>query len=96
MLRLVAEEPVLQRPLRLERRVGERLPGTEHLPLHDVDVEVAVVVDIDQADAGSHDLRVVELPRHAVEVGERQARVRRRLDEPWRAATAGVGRGFVR
>ncbi len=33
----------------------------EHLTLHDEDVEVAVVVVVEQRDAGRHDFRVVEL-----------------------------------
>ena len=58
-----------ERPLRREQRVGQRLRA-EHLPLHQVDVEVAVVVVVEQRDAGRHDLRVVELAGHAVEVDE--------------------------
>ena len=57
--------------------------------LHQVDVEVAVVVVVEQGDAGRHDLRVVPLARHAVEVDEVEAGLFGALDEPLRRLRAG-------
>ena len=47
--------------------------GSQQVPLRDVDVEVAVVVVVEEADARRHDLRVVEAARHAVDVREVEA-----------------------
>ena len=69
---VVPEQAILERRVRLEHRLAERL-AAQHLSLHEVDVEVAVVIVIEQRDAGRHDFRIVELARHAVEVHEVEA-----------------------
>ena len=54
----------------------------EHLTLHQVDVEIAVVVVVEQPHARAHDLRVVQLSRHPVEVHEIDPRRFGPIDEP--------------
>ncbi len=66
------------------RRIGrvlERLLA-EHRTLNQVHIEVAVVVVIEQRDAGRHDLRVVLFAGHAVEVDEVEADLRGAFGEP--------------
>ena len=71
---IVAKQAIFQRTLRREQSIGDRPVGAKHLSLGHVYVEIAVVVVIDQRDAGRHDLGVVELARHAVEVHEVESR----------------------
>ena len=47
---------------RRHQRVGQRFARPEHLALHDEHVEIAVVVEVEERDAGRQDLRVVALP----------------------------------
>src|SRR6185369_5273992 len=56
---------------------------------YDEDVEVAVVVVVEQRDARRHDLRVVELAGHPVEMHEVEAALLRAFSEEF-------GRGRVR
>ena len=67
---------------RLDRRLAQRLPFAQHLPLDDVHVEVAVVVVVQQRDARRQHLRKIEFSRHPVEVGEPQAGLLGPIDEP--------------
>ena len=64
-LQIVPEQPALerQRSRRLRNSACRHLACAQHLALHDEDVEVAVVVVVEQRDAGRHDLGVVELAR---------------------------------
>ena len=58
---VVSIEAILERTLRRRQRILDRLSLAEHLALHQVQVEVAVVVVVEQAHARRHDLRVVVL-----------------------------------
>ena len=103
-LKIVAEQAALegQRPDRLEQRIAELLARSHHVPLDEKHIKVAVIVVVQQTDAGRHDLREVEFARHAVEVHEveaggvgligepivRAARVRSRGASLWRRAAA--------
>ncbi len=84
-LQIVAIEPAFERQgtSRRHERLTERLSGSEHLTLHEEHVEVAVVVVVEQADARRHDLGVVELAGHAVEVHEVQAGIGCPIREPF-------------
>jgi hypothetical protein len=64
--------------------------GPESLALRDVDVEVAIVVVIEKRHAGRQDLRIVELPRRAVEVHEVQTGFLRAVGEPVLASRCGA------
>ena len=92
-LEVVAVEAVGQRPPRRRRkqRIVQRPAGPEHLPLKQVDVEVAVVVEVEQGPARAEDLVEVVLAGHAVEMDEVDAR-RRPVREP-RLTGRGPGRG---
>jgi hypothetical protein len=79
---VVAEQAILQLTVRRIDRIAQRLPLPEHLSLDDVDVEIAVVVVVEQRHTGRHDLRVVELAGHAVEVDEVEAGRVRVFSEP--------------
>ena len=79
---VVAVQAILQRSLRWEPRILDRFSLAQHLALHQVQVEIAVVVVVEQPDTGRHDLRVVVLPGHPVEVDEIDPGRRRPLDEP--------------
>ena len=87
-LQVVAIQPVGEGPPGLGRHQGvrQRAAGTEHLALDEVDVEVAVVIEVEKGTARPHDLGRVVLPRHAVEVDEVEARRRRAVGEPRPAA----------
>ena len=87
---VVPIEPIRQRAF---RRSEQRRPGPEQSALHEIDVEVAVVVVIEQRDAGPHDLGLIELPGHAVEVDEVDPRRRRLIDEPLFVARIGPDGG---
>ena len=58
------------------------MPRSEHLPLNEVHVEVAVVVVVEQRDARRDDLGVVEPPGHAVDMDEVETGLLRPIDEP--------------
>ena len=81
---------------RAEQGVLQRLSGAEHLALHQVDVEVSVVVEVEQRPARPHDLGRIVLAGHTVEVHEVEPRSRRAVREP-RIRMAGLrqraGRG---
>ena len=69
----------------------------EHLSLHEIDVEVAVVVEIEHPDTGRHYFREIELARHAVEMEEVDTGLLGLLDKPLsRSGTAGSRRGAWR
>ena len=87
---IVSEETIPEWTCRWIRGVLERLLCAEHRALDQVHIEVAVVVVIEQGDAGRHDLGVVPLTRHAVEVDEVEACLFGALDEPLRLR---AGRG---
>ena len=93
-LEIVAVEAVGQGPPRRRRkqRIVQRPAGPEHLPLKQVDVEVAVVVEVDQGPARAEDLVEVVLAGHPVEVDEVDARFRRAVREPL-LSDRGPGRG---
>ena len=80
---IVAKESILQRPAfpGFVEQVGI---GSERLALRDVHVEVAVVVVIEQRDTRRHDLRIVIMSGHPVEMGEGEACFRSAVDEPVR------------
>ena len=80
-LQIVAKQVAVEGPHGLGFRRAERLLP-QHLILDDEDVEVAVVVVVEQSNAGRHDLRVIELAGHAVEVGEVEASLFRAIREP--------------
>ena len=65
---------------------GARGGRPEHAALHQVDVEVAVVVVVEQRDARRHDLGLVEPAGHPVDVDEVEAARRGPVDEPLRFA----------
>ena len=62
-LQVISEKPTpeRERTLRREERLTERLARPEHLPLHEVDIEVAVAVVVQQPDAGWDHFGEVEL-----------------------------------
>ena len=64
-LQIVAVEPTVerQRSFRREHRLAEGLARAQHLPLHEVDVEVAVVVVVEQPDTRRDDLGLIETRR---------------------------------
>ena len=74
---------------RRQHGVGQRLARAEHPSLREVDVEVAVVVDVEQRDAGPDHLLEIVLARHAVEVHEVEPHGLGALGEPLRG---GLGR----
>ena len=78
-LEVVPVQPVARR-LSLRQR-HQRHPVTEQLALHEIDVEVPVVVVVEEARAGPHHLRLVEAARHAVEVDEVQTGLDRPVGE---------------
>ena len=59
-----------------------RRARAERLALHEIHVEVAVLVVVEERDAGADHLGHVELARHAVDVDEVEAGVRGAIDEP--------------
>jgi hypothetical protein len=75
----------------LKESLGERLPLAHHLPLHQVGVEVAVIVVVDQPDARRNHFGEIELARHAVEVRELQAGVVGPIGEPLAVAWFRIG-----
>ena len=90
-LQIISEQPAAQHRAITGRkqRAIDRL-GSEHLSLDDEHVQIAVVVIIEQRHAWRHDLRVVELARHAVEVREHQPGLRSDVSKPGRVGrTAG-------
>ena len=80
---VVAKQAVAKRVARGKDGILQRLARPEHLPLDDIDVEIAIVVVVEQADAGGHDLGVIDLPGHAVEVDEVEPGLPGALDEPF-------------
>jgi hypothetical protein len=58
------------------------LSRSEHLSLDDIHVEIAVVVVVEERDAGWKDLRIKKLPRGTVEVNEVESCFQRPIDEP--------------
>ena len=70
---IVAIQPIGERA---RRRGQQRRAGAEHPTLHQIDVEIAVVVVVEERDAWRHDFRLVELAAHAVEVDEVDRRFR--------------------
>ena len=81
---VVPVQAVRQRPRTRRRDQGlvERFSGAKHLALHQVDVEVAVVVEVEHRAAGAHDLADVELAGHPVEVHEVYPRLFGSIGEP--------------
>ena len=79
---VVAEQARAQGTLRRRQRRVNQL-SAEHVSLNDEDIEVAVVVEVEQRDAGRHDFRVVEVAGHAVEVREGETGLFRPIDEPF-------------
>jgi hypothetical protein len=75
---IVAIETIGQR--RAAARRGR--PRAERLPLHQIHVEVAVLVVVEERHARADHLGHVELTRHAVDVHEVEAGVRGAIDEP--------------
>ena len=63
---IVAIEPVFE-------RLVDRLARSEQLALHQVDVEVAVIVVVEERRTGAGDLGHIELAGHTVEVYEVEA-----------------------
>ena len=59
-----------QRCLRRNQGVVQRLAQTEHPSLREVEVEVAVVVEVEHRDTGPDHLSEIVLARHPVEVHE--------------------------
>ena len=82
-LQIVPKQAASQRRgiTRREQRIGERL-FSQHLSLDDEDVEVAVVVVVEERDAGRHDFGVIELAGHAVEMREGQPGWRSGVGKP--------------
>ena len=98
---VVAEQPARERSRnrRRKQRVLRLQLRVEHPSLHQVDVEIAVVVEVEEADAGRNELRVVEAARGAVEVDEVETGRRRLVDEPLagrQLERRGTGRAVVR
>src|SRR5207249_4798486 len=60
----------------------QRRARAEHLPLRQIEVQIAVVVVVEQRRARADDLGVVELPRHPAEVKESQRGFFSTIDEP--------------
>ena len=92
---IVPVEPIRQR--RAAARGGRR--RAERLTLHQIHVQVAVLVVVEERDAGRQHLGHVELTRHAVDVDEVEAGFPGAIHEPvrsgrrrrvfmWRAAGA--------
>ncbi|MBM3818737.1 MAG: hypothetical protein FJW14_06965 [Acidimicrobiia bacterium] len=83
---IVPEETVARNSARRKHRLLGGLARAKHLALDEIHVQISVVVVVEQADTGPHDLRVVELAGHAVEVHEVEPRRGGPLDEPfgWR------------
>ena len=70
---IVAVETILEGEALLRRRVGvgDRLAGAQHLTLDQIEVEIAVVVVVQETNAGSADFNDIELagdPREVEEV----------------------------
>ena len=101
-LQIVAEQPAGERLgiVRGDQRGPRILVRLQHPPLHDIDVEIPVVVVVEQRDARGEDFRVGELPRRAVEVHEVEARLFSAVGKPrvlcWRAAGVLLCRGGAR
>ena len=92
VFQVVAQETVAGRPA--ARRKGgllQSLAGAEHRPLHQVGVEVAVAVVVEQRRTRAGDLGKVVAPRHAVEVDEVEARGRGAIFE--HRSVLGLGYG---
>ena len=68
----------------------ERVAVSEQLALHEVHVEVAVVVVVEESRARSRHLRLVELAGHAVEVDEVEPGLGGPIDEPLPVGAAGA------
>ena len=83
-------------PGRTGRRLVRRPAGTEHLALDEIDVEVAVVVEVEQRPARPHDLGGVVRAGHAVEMHEVEPRRRRPIREPRTLARRPARRRRVR
>jgi hypothetical protein len=79
----MSTQPVPRHVARGIDGILQRLPRTEHLALNEVDVEVAVVVVVEEADAGRHDLGIIDLTRHPVEVDEVEPGLPGPFDEPF-------------
>ena len=79
-LEIVAIQPVARRLPRGRRQEWIAVP--EPSALHQVDVEVAVVVVVEQAHPGAHHLGLVEPAAHPVDVDEVEPRLRGAVDEP--------------
>ena len=73
-VQVVPEEASFQRQSGAGRkqRILQRLPVAQHVALDQVDVQIAVVVVVEQCDAGRQHFRKVVLTGHPVEVRERQ------------------------
>ena len=61
---IVSIQPSAERQrARRDDGLTDRLTGAQHLPLREVDVEVAVVVVVEERDAAAHHLGEIEVAR---------------------------------
>jgi hypothetical protein len=69
----------------------------EHFPLHEIDIEITVVVVIEQRDARRHDFGLIELAGHAVEMHKVETDFVRAIGKPFtRLLVGGRGIGWLR
>ena len=91
---IVAIQPVAERS---GRRRNQGRAVAEHFALHEIDIEIAVVVVIEQRDARRHDFRLIELAGHAVEVHEVETDLVRAIGKPFaRLLVGSTGAGWLR
>ena len=71
-VQIVSKEPVSERRLFRRRKEGvvQVLAGSQHLTLHQVDVQIAVVVVVEEGAPGPHHFAEVILSGHSVEVAK--------------------------
>ena len=87
-VQIVAVQPAAERQgaFRRQYSLTEGLACAQHLPLHEVHIEIAVVVVVEQPDTRCHDLGLIETAGHAVEVDEVETRRLREVNEPFGVA----------
>jgi hypothetical protein len=84
---VVSKEPTLRIPSPESRIpvLESRIPNPEsreRAALGQEDIEIPIVVVVEERNAGAENLGHVELPRHAVDVHEIEARLPGAIDEP--------------